>query len=84
MTDRERTLRLLQQISSLTGVDCATFMAFAQEAEVPGGDDQAAGSQDTLLLLRLIRAYRALPTAEARFNALQIIESLAVRPIPRL
>src|SRR4051812_7567902 len=79
VTDRERTLRLLQRISALTGVDRATFTALAQEAEAPRAVDADDSAQETLLLLRLVRVYRALPTAEARATAVQMVEALAVR-----
>lgn len=77
MADETRTLLLLQQISDLTGVDPGTFKRRGSEPAGSAASGSVTEDGGAPSLKRLLCAYGALTTDEARMAAIRTIEALA-------
>ncbi|MGE8131776.1 hypothetical protein ACQKQD_33070 [Methylobacterium sp. NPDC080182] len=77
MADETRTLLLLQQISRLVGVDPDTFKRRGSEPPGSAASGSVTEEGEIPTLKRLLRAYGALTTDEARMAAIRTIEALA-------
>ncbi len=80
MADETRTLLLLQQISELVGVDPAAFRQPGSPRVASEIRGSAIDGAEVPTLQRLVRAYCALTTDEARMAAIRTIEALAAPP----
>lgn len=70
-----RSAELLRIIAETVGVGVETFRTPRSEAALR---DQGAAHHETLLLMRMVRAFLALPDATSRLQALQFVEALTV------
>lgn len=69
-------VELLEDIAAALGTDVATIMAL-RELVACDAAPAAANPSRTILLHRLVRAFRALPADEIRLQAVQMLEALA-------
>lgn len=77
MADQTRALFLLQQISDLMGVDPVVFRQPGSRQAASEAIGSATEDGEVPTLKRLVRAYGALATDEARMAAIRTIEALA-------
>lgn len=80
MLEDTRTVELFQTIAETVGADPATLDAWRSGRTIRDGGDAPEEYHRTVLLFRLIRAFRALPDGETRVQALQYVEGLAAQP----
>ncbi|WP_375454128.1 hypothetical protein [uncultured Methylobacterium sp.] len=80
MLNNGRSAELLQTIAETVGADLATFDAWRSGRTARDSGDTPAEHHRTVLLFRLIRAFRSLPDGETRLQALQYVEGLAAEP----
>ena len=74
MTDDELDEHLLNTISGAIGVDVAVFLDGHSEDQ-----SSSADYHNAIVLMRVIRAFRALPNDSARMDVLRMIEEQSSR-----
>jgi hypothetical protein len=73
------TLSLLQKIAAANGTDIDTFLGPRQRPEWDGDVQRRGLYEHIAMLLRVVRAYRALPSFDSRRRALRMMEAMAAR-----
>ncbi len=77
-TDR-LTLSLLQKIAAANGTDIDAFLGPRRRPDWDGTAQRRGIYERVAMLLRVVRAYRALPGFESRRRALWMMEAMAAR-----
>ena len=73
------TLSLLQEIAAANGTDIDAFLGPRRSPEWDGNLQRRGICEHIAMLLRVVRAYRALPSFESRRRALRMMEAMAAR-----
>jgi hypothetical protein len=74
-----RTLSLLQRIAAANGTDIEAFLGPRRRPDQNAASRRRGVHQSVAMLLRIVRAYRALPGIESRRHALWMMEAMAAR-----
>jgi len=73
------TLSLLQRIAAANGTDIDAFLRPRRRPGRDAGSPRCGVYESVAMLLRIVRAYRALPGIESRRHALCMMEAMAAR-----
>lgn len=77
MNDEPDSLQLLQRIADLLDTDVETFLALSDVVHSDDTNPDLRNSNESLLLHRVVRAFRGIPSKEIRLIALQMLESFS-------
>lgn len=73
------TLSLLQRIAAANGTDIEAFLGPRRSPDREAGSRHRGVYDGVTMLLRIVRAYCALPGIENRRHALRMMEAMAAR-----
>lgn len=73
------TLSLLQKIAAANGTDIDAFLGPCRRPDRDAKSQRRGVCERTAMLLRVVRAYHALPGFESRRHALRMMEAMAER-----
>lgn len=79
MSVNQLTLDLLHKIAAANGTDIHAFLDPRRRPGWGAGSQRRSLYESVAMLLRVVRAFRALPGIESRRHALWMIEAMAAR-----